>query len=60
MRTPQTISEPSALLRELIGIRRLGVATEKEECANDHACAATPILGHGGVPNERSPWPARS
>ena len=50
MRTPQTISEPSALLQELIGIRRLGVATEKEECANDRACAASPILGHGGVP----------
>jgi IclR family acetate operon transcriptional repressor len=50
MRTPQTISEPSALLRELIAIRRLGVATEKEECAKDHACVASPILGHGGAP----------
>ena len=50
VRTPHTISEPSALLRELMDIRRLGVATEKEECANDRACAASPILGHGGAP----------
>ena len=50
VRTPQTISEPSALLRELMDIRRIGVATEKEECANDRACAASPILGHGGAP----------
>lgn len=49
-RTPQTISDPSALLRELTDIRRLGVATEQEECANDRACAASPILGHGGTP----------
>lgn len=49
-RTPQTISEPSALLRELTDIRRLGVATEQEECAIDRACAASPILGHGGTP----------
>jgi IclR family acetate operon transcriptional repressor len=50
LRTPQTISEPSALLRELIGIRRLGLATEREECASDRACAASPILGQGGAP----------
>lgn len=50
MRTPHTISEPSALLRELVDIRRLGVATESNECANDRACAASPILGHGGAP----------
>ena len=50
VRTQHTISEPSALLRELLDIRRLGVATEREECANDRACAASPILGHGGAP----------
>jgi IclR family acetate operon transcriptional repressor len=50
MRTPRTISEPSALLRELTDIRRLGVATEKEECVNGRACVASPILGHGGAP----------
>ncbi len=50
VRTPHTISEPSALRRELIEIRRLGVATENEECAIDRACAASPILGHGGAP----------
>lgn len=49
-RTPHTVSEPSALVRELGEIRRLGVATEKEECAIDRACAASPILGHGGAP----------
>lgn len=50
VRTPHTTSEPSALRRELIEIRRLGVATENEECAIDRACAASPILGHGGAP----------
>lgn len=50
VRTPQTITEPTALLRELTDIRRIGVATEKEECAKDRACAASPILGHGGAP----------
>jgi len=50
VRTPRTISEPSGLWRELIDIRRLGVATENEECAIDRACAASPILGHGGAP----------
>jgi IclR family acetate operon transcriptional repressor len=50
VRTPRTITEPTALLRELTDIRRIGVATEKEECAKDRACAASPILGHGGAP----------
>jgi IclR family transcriptional regulator, acetate operon repressor len=50
MRTPHTITGPTALQRELADVRRLGVATEKEECANDRACAASPILGHGGAP----------
>ena len=48
--TPHTVSQPSALLRELSDIRRLGVATGKEECANDRACAASPILSHGSAP----------
>ncbi|MDF2992780.1 MAG: IclR family transcriptional regulator [Microbacterium sp.] len=48
-RTPHTICEPSALLRELTGIRRLGVATELEECVPDRACVASPILSHGGA-----------
>jgi IclR family transcriptional regulator, acetate operon repressor len=49
VRTPHTISEPSAFRRELIDIRRLGVATEREECAIDRAGAASPVLGHGGA-----------
>lgn len=48
--TPHSVSEPSAFLRELVDIRRLGVATEKEECVNGRACAASAILGHGGAP----------
>ena len=50
VRTPYAIAEPSALLRELTDIRRVGVATVKEECGNDRACAAGPILDHGGLP----------
>lgn len=50
MRPPRTISEPSALVRELVDIRRLGVATETDECASHRPCAASPILGHGGAP----------
>ena len=49
-RTPHTISEPSALLHELAEIRRSGVATEREECATDRSCIASPILGLGGAP----------
>lgn len=49
-RTPHTISDPALLMRELVGIRRLGAATEKEECAVGRACTASPILDHGGVP----------
>lgn len=50
VRTPHTISEPSVLLRELSDIRRLGVATEKEERAHELACVASPILSHGSAP----------
>ena len=49
-RTVHTLVEPSALLRELAGIRRTGTATELQECAIGRACTASPILGHGGVP----------
>ena len=42
--------EPSALLRELAEIRRSGMATEREECASDRSCIASPILGLGGAP----------
>lgn len=49
-RTPRTICEPSALLHELIEIRRTAIAVESEECATGRVCVATPILGHAGVP----------
>lgn len=49
-RTARTISEPSVFRRELMDIHSLGVATEKEECANDRVCVASPILGPGGAP----------
>ena len=49
-RTPQTISEPAALLRELAEIRRSGTATEREECAIGRTCTASAILDHSGAP----------
>jgi DNA-binding IclR family transcriptional regulator len=49
-RTPHTITDPATLLREFVDIRRLGVATEREECAVDRACAASPILIPGAAP----------
>lgn len=49
-RTPLTITDPSILLRELVDIRRLGVATEQGECAVGRACAASPILAPGATP----------
>ena len=49
-RTPQTISEPAALLRELAEIRRSGIATEREECAIGRTCTASAILDHSGAP----------
>jgi IclR family acetate operon transcriptional repressor len=49
-RTPHTIIDPSVLLRELLEIRRSGIATEDEECAMDRTCTASPILGHGAAP----------
>jgi IclR family acetate operon transcriptional repressor len=49
-RTPQTICEPSALRRELSDIRRVGVATEREECSAGRACVASPIFGQDGAP----------
>ena len=49
-RTPHTLVEPAALLRELAEIRGSGIATEREECAIDRTCTASAILGHGGAP----------
>jgi DNA-binding IclR family transcriptional regulator len=49
-RTVHTLVEPSALARELAGIRRTGTATELQECAMGRTCTASPILGQGGAP----------
>ena len=49
-RTPRTICEPAALLRELTETRRSGTATEWEECATGRACVASAVLGRGAVP----------
>jgi len=49
-RTPRTICEPAALLRELTETRRNGTAVEREECATGRACIASAVLGRGGVP----------
>jgi DNA-binding IclR family transcriptional regulator len=49
-RTPRTISEPTALLQELADVQRSGIAVEREECASDRSCIASPILGLGGAP----------
>ncbi|WP_206535617.1 IclR family transcriptional regulator [Microbacterium sp. 4R-513] len=46
-RTSKTITEASVLHREFADIRRLGVATEDEECTPGRACAASPILSSG-------------
>jgi len=49
-RTAHTITEPPTLLRQLVDIRALGFAVEREECALELTCIASPILGHGGLP----------
>ena len=48
--TPQTITEPAALRRELADIRMTGIATELEECAIGRTCTASAILDHVGAP----------
>ena len=49
-RTPRTICDPAALLRELTETRRTGTATEWEECATGRGCVASAVLGRGAVP----------
>jgi len=49
-RTARTICEPGELRRRLAEIRRVGVAVEDGECADDRACVASPILAPGGIP----------
>ncbi|WP_347977825.1 IclR family transcriptional regulator [Microbacterium sp. ProA8] len=49
-RTPHTIVEQTALVRELADVRRSGVATEHEECALGTVAVASPILVPGEAP----------
>ncbi|GAA2408980.1 IclR family transcriptional regulator [Actinomadura vinacea] len=39
---------PGLLARELVGIRRAGVAFDHEESGHGVVCAASPVLGRGG------------
>lgn len=49
-RTPNTRCEPMAFHRELLEIRRLGVAVECEECTTGRLSVASSIVGPGGAP----------
>lgn len=48
--TPQTLTEPQELQRELALVRRRGWATEIEEHEQGAACVAAPILATTGPP----------
>jgi IclR family acetate operon transcriptional repressor len=48
--TPQTITDPDDVRRELMQVRRRGWATESEEHEHGAACVAAPILGTTGPP----------
>ena len=45
-RTPRTICDIAELQRELIDVRRNGIAVEREECVTGRVCVATPISLH--------------
>lgn len=45
--TPQSITDPKALARELDSIRRTGIAIEREEAAIGGCCLASPVLMAG-------------
>ncbi|MFV0407322.1 MAG: IclR family transcriptional regulator [Propioniciclava sp.] len=48
--TPETVTDPIRLRRELTEFRRAGVATESGETVPGVACAAAPILSYTGEP----------
>lgn len=48
--TPQTITDPDDVRRELTQVRQRGWATESEEHEHGAACVAAPILGTTGPP----------
>lgn len=47
--THRTLVQPDALLRQLEGVRRHGVATEVEELVLGQAAVAAPVRRHGGL-----------
>ncbi len=49
-RTTRTLCDPVDLRRHLAEIRRVGVAVEDGECADDRVCVASAILAPGGTP----------
>lgn len=46
--TPQTITEVPGLQRELMRVRRTGIAYDRGERTGDVRCAAVPIVNHTG------------
>jgi len=46
--TPNTVSTTGELLRELADVRKIGVATDKEEAVIGFSCAAAPVRGPDG------------
>ena len=49
--TPNTITDPARLAKELLKIRRLGYAVDNEELAIDLYCIGAPILDFNGYPS---------
>lgn len=47
--TPASLTDPARLVRELEGVRRTGVAIEREEATRGLCCLAAPVL-QGGRP----------
>ncbi|MEL6584085.1 MAG: IclR family transcriptional regulator C-terminal domain-containing protein [Pseudomonadota bacterium] len=48
--TPNTITDPQRLLRQLEDVKRLGIAIDNEEHAEGLRCVAAPIFGENGLP----------
>lgn len=45
---PKSITSPTVLRSQLVTIRRVGVAYDREESAANVSCAASPIFGDDG------------
>lgn len=48
--TPNTITDPAALLNELSETRKTGIAMDREEIEPGLSCIASPVLQHDGLP----------